>query len=242
MTDRPPTLLEVERLRQGLLDADATARVEARLAAFGDPTADLPDDVAVFAEDPPERFVRNVLAAKAEQEAVSRRRRALRVAVPLLVAAVALFVVTAPPTEVAPDGPDIVLKADGPPVLRATLDGPEGPTRLADGDVVHAGDRVQLSFAAPGLSHGVLYSVDGRGTVTVHHRFGGDHPVPGTITLPTAYALDDAPSFEAFHLVAAAGAFDVQAVLDAAGAAGRGLPRLPAGTETATLVLRKGPR
>lgn len=57
---RPATLLDVERLEQGLLDDLEAAEIRRRLAAFGDPRRGLPDDGLVFAEDPPDRFLASV--------------------------------------------------------------------------------------------------------------------------------------------------------------------------------------
>jgi hypothetical protein len=77
---------------------------------------------------------------------------------------------------------------------------------LSSGDVVHAGDTLQIAYNAAGAISGMIFSVDGAGTVTLHFP-----ERPGTTTtlvqegetaLPYAYVLDDAPAFEAFYFVA----------------------------------------
>ena len=91
---------------------------------------------------------------------------------------------------------------------------------LADGALAASGDVVQLAYVAAGRAHGVILSVDGRGTVTLHAPESGTGSVPlapaGTHALPGAYALDDAPGFERFFLVTAEAPFSLEEVLAAA--------------------------
>ncbi|HYO70855.1 MAG TPA: ActD-like protein, partial [Archangium sp.] len=91
---------------------------------------------------------------------------------------------------------------------------------LADGAPAASGDVVQLAYVAAGRAHGVILSVDGRGTVTLHAPESGAGSVPlapaGTHALPGAYALDDAPGFERFFLVTAEAPFALEEVLAAA--------------------------
>ena len=75
-TDRPATLLERERLHQGLLAEAEAELVRARIAAHGDPAEGLPSDAEVFGDDPPERFLGNVRAAVAEAEFARFPKRA----------------------------------------------------------------------------------------------------------------------------------------------------------------------
>ncbi len=93
------------------------------------------------------------------------------------------------------------------------------PEPLVDGALARAHDVVQVLYVAAGSRYGVVISVDGRGTVTVHLPAGepraaeltADRPTP----LATAYELDDAPAFERFFLVTAAAPFEVATVTDA---------------------------
>ncbi|WP_375755353.1 ActD-like protein [Corallococcus exercitus] len=92
--------------------------------------------------------------------------------------------------------------------------------RLTDGAPAQAGDVVQLSYTAAGHAHGVILSVDGRGTVTPHLPAPGDTSAPlersGTHLLPRAYELDDAPGFERFFLITADAPFELDGVMAAA--------------------------
>jgi len=113
--------------------------------------------------------------------------------------------------------------------------------RLWDGARGARGDLLQLAYdKAPDSLYGVLLSIDGAGRVTQHlPEEGASASAPLTsvreIRLPSAYELDDAPSFERFVLITAPQPFAIGAVLDAAHAlANRGAP-------ARTLPLALGP-
>jgi hypothetical protein len=97
---------------------------------------------------------------------------------------------------------------------------PSGAEELRPGAVVRRGDVLQLSYAAGEAKYGVIFSMDGRGTITWHvptGYAGGSRSAPpldpkGPVVLPSAYELDDAPGFERFFLVYAAAPFDVSEV------------------------------
>jgi hypothetical protein len=92
---------------------------------------------------------------------------------------------------------------------------------LPDKTVVQAGNTVQLAYmvGAP-EKYGVIFSVDGRGVVTMHY--------PATVSQSTkliagkqtpldeAYTLDDAPDYEAFFFVVDDAPLDAKAVLNKA--------------------------
>lgn len=110
---------------------------------------------------------------------------------------------------------------------------------LAEGARAVAGDVVQLAYVAAGRTHGVILSVDGRGSVTLHAPEHGAQAAAlapsGTHRLPGAYELDDAPRFERFFLVTSDQPFAVEPVLEAARA-------LAASSDahTASLLLSEG--
>ena len=91
-------------------------------------------------------------------------------------------------------------------VFRKTATGAE---ELAPGSLAKKGDVLQLSYVAGEAKYGVIFSVDGRGTLTWHvppGYAGGALSAPaldpkGPALLPKAYELDDAPGFERFFLV-----------------------------------------
>lgn len=124
--------------------------------------------------------------------------------------------------------------------------------RLGDGAPARAGDVVQLSYAAAGNHHGVIVSLDGAGTVTLHHPPDPDdstHLRPrGEVPLGHAYELDDARDFERFFFVTSGDRpVNVRHVLLATRRlAGRGDARrrsldLPGGLGQTSLTLRKKP-
>jgi hypothetical protein len=130
-------------------------------------------------------------------------------------------------------------------IFRKTSDGSE---TLADGDRVRAGDLVRVGYRAAGRGFGVIVSVDGCGSVTVHLPGHGDRTAAlaggDTVLLDHAYQLDDAPRFERFHFVTAEAPFAVATVVDAArrAATAAGASQLPLAPsfEQATFLLRKG--
>lgn len=121
---------------------------------------------------------------------------------------------------------------------------------LAPGATVRAGDTLQLAYASLGNGYGVVLSLDGRGGVTLHHPERAGEPqrlLPsGEVSLPRAYALDDAPGFERFLIVGSDAPIDVDAVLAGARALAREPDRashafleLPAGMRQNSFTLRK---
>jgi hypothetical protein len=135
-------------------------------------------------------------------------------------------------------------------VFRRTLTGAE---ELAPGSVTKKGDVLQLSYVAGEAKYGVIFSVDGRGTLTWHvpsgYR-GGALPAPaldpkGPALLPKAYELDDAPGFERFFLVYSARPFQVAEVeriartLAAGGGADRTDLKLGRGLGQSSLLVKK---
>lgn len=91
---------------------------------------------------------------------------------------------------------------------------------LGNGDQAKAGDLLQLAYVPGGKTHGVIFSIDGNGVVTLHYpesdsnstmlEQGTKHP------LSSAYQLDDAPDFERFFLITAMTEIDVSNVLNKA--------------------------
>ena len=73
------------------------------------------------------------------------------------------------------------------------------------------GDEIQLRYRVPQKCFGMLFSMDGNGTVTMHMGEGNRavELEPGKmITLPFAYKLDNAPKFEKFFLLTSGEMFE----------------------------------
>ena len=191
-----------------------------------------------------------------------RRRRQLRwvgVAASAVAAIVALRLVA---VRGGPDGDALVrgesqedgTRVKGSPRLLAFRQVGQQVERLAQDAVVHAGDIIQLRYNAAGHGFGVIASVDGAGVVTLHFPLSEQAPPQATAvstetaTLPDAYALDDAPSFERFFFITANDPVDVQQTLDAVRALAHrddcatGKLELPSGLHQWSLRLRKADR
>jgi hypothetical protein len=76
----------------------------------------------------------------------------------------------------------------------------------------HEGDEIQLRYRVPQKCFGMLFSMDGNGTITMHMGEGNKaiELEPGKMTtLPFAYKLDNAPKFEKFFLLTSEKSFTV---------------------------------
>jgi hypothetical protein len=117
-----------------------------------------------------------------------------------------------------------------------------GSESLADGSVARAGDLVRVGYRSAGHAYGVIFSIDGRGHVTMHLPPAGGRAAPlgreTTVLLDTAYELDDAPLWERFYFVASDAPFGVAPVVDAV----RRAAALPKGLEQSTISLQKEDR
>ena len=74
------------------------------------------------------------------------------------------------------------------------------------------GDEIQLRYRVPQKCFGMLFSMDGNGTVTMHMGEGNNaiELEPGKMTtLPFAYKLDNAQKFEKFFLLTSQNAFAI---------------------------------
>lgn len=248
-SDRVPDLL-LEQYRLGELSADAAARLERRLAQDAGLRARLEaidrSDEDIRRQYPPEWLagqIRLRLGPAAPASARTPRAAWVRWAVPVAVAATVLVALVLKPDSTERfkgTGPGLVLH-------RRTAEGSEP---LSAGDTVRRGDLVRVGYRADGRAYGVIFSIDGRGTVTRHLPAVGPFAAAlaggGPVLLDYAYELDDAPRWEAFYFVTSDEPFDVEPVLAAAREAashnlGASPPTiaLPAGLDEAIFMLRK---
>jgi hypothetical protein len=76
---------------------------------------------------------------------------------------------------------------------------------LHSGDRAEEGDLLQLAYVPAGQSYGVIFSIDGKGLVTLHfpeNQTDSTLLLPKErVLLPSAYELDDAPEFERFFFI-----------------------------------------
>lgn len=183
-----------------------------------------------------------VVAEIHRRHQAGRRVAPWRVAVPALamVAVVALFLRQPPVEELE------VTRSKGHVQLLVHRASTTGAEKLSDGDPARPGDRLQLGYAPGGQGYGVVASIDGAGTVTMHLPKSKEESAarldPKGAALPFSYELDRAPRFERFVLVTAPEPFAAQQVDDALrrlAQAEQGTLQLPNGFEQTSLLLRK---
>jgi hypothetical protein len=129
-----------------------------------------------------------------------------------------------------------------------------GAEQLADGAVTQKGDLLQIGYEAGSPGYGAIFSIDGRWLVTFHlpAGYGGGQrtapklEAPGPALLPSAYELDDAPSFERFFFVYSPSSFDLRLAWQAARSLSSsknegnlGAMGLPSSLRCYTVVLKK---
>jgi hypothetical protein len=111
------------------------------------------------------------------------------------------------------------IKGQGPylTLFRKTRDGSEA---LGNGARVYPGDILRIGYQAVGRHHGAIVSVDGRGSVTLHHPDDGDRSArlesDGQVLLDFALELDDAPRWERFYFITSNEPFELAPVLQSA--------------------------
>lgn len=125
------------------------------------------------------------------------------------------------------------------PALRIHRKTKAGSELLRPGAQVRKGDTLQLGYVAAGRRFGVIASIDGRGTVTLHLP-----EAPGTAAalerdgerpLPHAFELDDSPGFERFIFFTSDSPFATAVVTQAL----KGGGNLPAALAAIELTLKK---
>jgi hypothetical protein len=245
-TDRVPDWL-LERLAAGELPSKQADELRATLRAQGEESrlAELiASNAEILAALPADRVVREV-ERRAFRTTVKSRRPlfAFTMAAATCAAGLAVFIAVRDHGSgdvggpIVDNGPveTIGIRGDHLVIHRKTSTGFE---LVKDGAVVRRGDTLQLSYQAEGKRFGVIASVDGRGTVTLHlPETPGPAATlePGLRNLAHAYELDDAPGFERFVFVTSDARFDTAAV---ASALTRGQP-YPAGSKVFTITLTK---
>lgn len=215
-----PELL-VEQLALGELDGERAAKVRSDLADDDALARIEASNQEILADYPPERIAAEIQRRAAQTDAGRKPARSVIpwLLVPTMVAAAALVWIVVrdePETTIvrndlkndpkADDKQDTTrIKGGAEPHLvvdRRTADGHE---RLAANDRVREGDLLQVSYVPAGARAGVIVSIDGAGTVTLHHP--SDAATQPTldegseVPLAHSYELDDAPGFERFLFV-----------------------------------------
>ena len=90
----------------------------------------------------------------------------------------------------------------------------DSAVQMSNLDEAREGDEIQLRYSVPEKSFGLLFSMDGNGSLTMHMGAGNQaiELAPGEMTtLPFAYKLDNAPKFEKFFLLTSRNSFSISA-------------------------------
>jgi hypothetical protein len=179
------------------------------------------------------------------------RRLVLRALTAAAVGATALLVFFALPRAVQNSGDVDRIKgtASSRPAVAIYRRTSSGSERLADGDVVHPGDLLRVGYTSAGRAYGVIFSIDGRGALTMHLPPDGSESVSlaqgaATTLLDRAYELDDAPNVERFYFITSARPFAVAPILTAAreSRTAPGALALPSGLDQVTFAIQKEAR
>jgi hypothetical protein len=81
----------------------------------------------------------------------------------------------------------------------------ESTEKLANNSEAKAGDLLQVRYMAEKKCYGIILSVDGNGTITIHLSGDGGKAAEleagKVVSLENAYELDNSPKFETFYLI-----------------------------------------
>jgi hypothetical protein len=237
MAHRTPDWL-LERIALGELPPEELAAARARLASEPEGLERLArlesDDGATRAKLPPSEVAaevarrrRGVEASRSVRAASPPRRwlPAVALGLPVTVGLVLLMVLSQRELPEEPHSPQAAVLLDTTrtkglePKLLIHRQTQGEPEVLGDSARAARGDVLQLSYVSAGRRYGAVLSVDGRGSVTLHFPEspeGSPELRGGTVSLPSAYELDDAPAFERFFFVTSDAPFDVRTVLESA--------------------------
>jgi hypothetical protein len=244
--DRVPDWL-LERLAAGELPREQADQLRAALRAQGEEArldALAASNSELLAALPVEQVAREVRRRMGQRKLAPRRPvLALSLAATCAAGLAVVLLVRTPvnPTQtgagpVAPTE-NIIIKGD--PSLHIQRQTKAGPTPVHDKDRVRRGDNLQLGYVARGARFGVVASIDGRGTVTLHlpEIPGPAAPLTsdGAHALPHSFELDDSPGFERFVFVTSEARFDTGAVTSALAES----KPFPAGTKVFQITLTK---
>jgi hypothetical protein len=224
--------------------------------------ADRLAEIARSNEEILDQYPPQLMAAQIEQRRRESRRSArpaLRFVLPALAAASAAAVLVwillpggtrhlVDPAKVPAVAEEHIIVKGAPQLVIHRLQG-DRVERLRPGQTVAAGDLLQLEYNAAEARYGVVFSVDGRGTVVLHYPSDpGDSTAlspGGAHALPFSYELDDAQGFERFFIVWSGKPIPVDVVLKAAQGLGSSRTAhlvLPNGLDAEEYLLLKSPR
>lgn len=201
----------------------------------------------ILKEYPPELMAAQIKMRMNEpnRDAVQNRSIFRRIYIPLSAAAVFLLFIAIYPVLFERSGTNTNMESD---TVRFKGNGPSlyiyrnenGETELlGNNTIVKEKDLLQISYDAQGARYGVIFSIDGRGAVTLH--FPGNIysstrlDSGGKVLLPYSYELDNAPFFERFFFVTSEHEIDASVIMEKAG-------RIAKGNKSEMLILPEDQR
>jgi hypothetical protein len=223
--------LEIERWLLGELDAEQKEHIEASLSVEERSAISSQDETlrrTLFERQPPRVFTAAVVASARKSD---KRPIIYPIRIPALAISIATAIVIAIWVAPFPHQPGVTspsAKTLRPtaterikglkPQLRIYRKRGSRAELLPDGTSVSAGDLLQLGYISAGRPYGIVLSVDGAGSVTLHAPADPSQstrlmPGSGEHTLPTAYELDRAPTFERFFFLVSREPIDLDKVL-----------------------------
>lgn len=230
-------LLTLERYLLGELPAAEIAAVENALAGDDKLVARLEllkqSNREILQRYPSDRMGRAIeLRLKAAESLQAGRRRPLvRIILPLLAAACLVVVFLLPDRYLQDPPPDpdsgqsdkTIVKGPVPDSLPPGLYlyrrvSAQQIETVSSGSALRSGDLLQIAYKPGKARFGTIFSIDARGTVTLHYpedENGSNALTPSQkpLLLPNAYELDDAPDFERFFFVTSDRPFRTRAIL-----------------------------
>jgi hypothetical protein len=195
---------EVPDAAKRRLDAADPAELDRRVAALRD---DNTRELAGYPAGPAVAQIMSRVRAQPHRSHVVRNSIVGIATAAIATLAVVHFAKPRPTTEVTITDDDDGVRAKGKARLLAFRQVGDQAEQLAQDALCKQGDVIQLRYNAGGHRYGVIASVDGAGVVTLHYPLSEDAPPEatavgnGTLALPHAYELDDAPRFERFFFI-----------------------------------------
>lgn len=90
--------------------------------------------------------------------------------------------------------------------------------KIENGSYAKSGDLLQITYTAPEGTHGVILSLDGQGTVTLHYPSRPEDSTllqgDGEIFLSNSFQLDDAPHFEKFFFITSKTGINIKDIMN----------------------------
>jgi hypothetical protein len=220
----------VERLKAGDLSSGAGAEVRARLEAKGS-LARLDEleasNCSILEDHPPAEVAREIERRLALLDSTSKPRFRLPLVVPgaaigaVLAVTAALVILGPGPGHggVATTSEETVTLKGLEPRLVIYRKTASGADVLEASNSVHARDMLQVAYIGAGRRFGVIASVDGAGTVTLHlPEEPGEASLlkgQGEVPLLHSFELDETPGFERFVFVTGDHPFSTDVVVEA---------------------------